>query len=49
VKYEDQLKTNAKAMVAAGKGLLAADESAATAEKRLTAVGLESTEVVRRE
>jgi fructose-bisphosphate aldolase class I len=49
VKYEDQLKTNAKAMVAAGKGLLAADESAATAEKRLTAVGLESTEEVRRE
>lgn len=49
MKYEEQLKSTAKAMVAPGKGLLAADESAATAEKRLTAVGLESTEEIRRE
>lgn len=49
MKYEDQLKQTAQAMVAPGKGLLAADESAATAEKRLTAVGLEHTEEVRRQ
>ncbi len=49
MKYDQQLRDTANAMVAAGKGLLAADESAATAEKRLTAVGLESTEEVRRE
>lgn len=48
MKYEDQLKQTAKAMVVSGKGLLAADESAATAEKRLTAVGLEHTEEIRR-
>jgi fructose-bisphosphate aldolase class I len=46
--YDQQLRDTAKAMVAPGKGLLAADESNATAEKRLTAVGLESTEEVRR-
>jgi fructose-bisphosphate aldolase class I len=46
--YDQQLRDTAKAMVAPGKGLLAADESNATAEKRLTAVGLESTEDVRR-
>ncbi|HYH36082.1 MAG TPA: class I fructose-bisphosphate aldolase [Candidatus Saccharimonadales bacterium] len=48
MKYEDQLKQTAQAMVAPGKGLLAADESAATAEKRLTAVGLDHTEEIRR-
>lgn len=48
MKYDQQLRDTAKAMVAAGKGLLAADESAATAEKRLTAVGLEHTEEIRR-
>jgi fructose-bisphosphate aldolase class I len=48
MKYDQQLRDTAKAMVAPGKGLLAADESAATAEKRLTAVGLEHTEEVRR-
>lgn len=48
MQYEQQLKDTAKAMVAAGKGLLAADESAPTADKRLTAVGLESTAEVRR-
>lgn len=49
MKYDQQLRDTAKAMVATGKGLLAADESSATAEKRLTAVGLEHTEEVRRE
>jgi fructose-bisphosphate aldolase, class I len=48
MKYEDQLRQTAKALVAPGKGLLAADESSATAEKRLTAVGLEHTEEIRR-
>jgi fructose-bisphosphate aldolase class I len=46
--YDQQLRDTAKAMVAPGKGLLAADESNPTAEKRLTAVGLESTEEIRR-
>lgn len=46
---QQQLKDIAKAMVAPGKGLLAADESSATANTRLTAVGLDSTEEVRRE
>jgi fructose-bisphosphate aldolase class I len=49
MKYDQQLRQTAKAMVAPGKGLLAADESAGTANKRLTAVGLESTEEIRRE
>ncbi len=49
MKYDQQLRDNAKAMVATGKGLLAADESSPTANKRLTAVGLESTEEIRRE
>lgn len=48
MKYEQQLKDTARAMVAPGKGLLAADESSATADKRLTAVGLESTPENRR-
>src|SRR5438309_7395588 len=38
----------ARAMVAAGKGLLAADESAGTAKKRFDSVGVESTEENRR-
>ena len=38
----------ARAMVAPGKGLLAADESAGTAKKRFDAVGVESTEENRR-
>ena len=38
----------ARAMVAPGKGLLAADESAGTAKKRFDAVGVESTEETRR-
>jgi fructose-bisphosphate aldolase class I len=38
----------ARAMVAPGKGLLAADESAGTAKKRFDSVGVESTEENRR-
>lgn len=48
MKYDQQLRDTAKALVAPGKGLLAADESSATADKRLTAVGLESTAEIRR-
>ncbi len=48
MKFEDQLKSTAKGMVASGKGLLAADESNATATKRLEAVGIDSTEENRR-
>lgn len=48
MKYDQQLCDTAKAMVAPGKGLLAADESSGTADKRLMSVGLESTEEVRR-
>jgi len=39
----------AKSLVAAGKGLLAADESNASCEKRFDAVGVECTEDTRRE
>jgi len=48
MKYEDQLKATVKAMLAPGKGLLAADESSATAAKRFEAVGIENTEENRR-
>jgi fructose-bisphosphate aldolase class I len=48
MQYEDQLKTTVKAMMAAGKGLLAADESNATAAKRFESVGIENTEENRR-
>lgn len=44
----DQLIATAKAMVASGKGLLAADESSGTADKRFASVGIESTEENRR-
>ncbi len=43
----DELMTIAARMVAPGKGLLAADESAPTIAKRLAAVGVESTEATR--
>lgn len=46
--YQDQLTDNAKAMVASGKGLLAADESSGTADKRFASVGIESSEENRR-
>jgi fructose-bisphosphate aldolase class I len=42
------LAETAKALVAAGKGILAADESSGTIAKRLGAVGVESTEENRR-
>ncbi len=46
--YDQQLKDTAKAMVASGKGLLAADESSGTADKRFASVGIESSEENRR-
>ena len=48
-KHADELKGTARAMVAPGKGLLAADESNRTASKRLEAVGIESSEETRRQ
>lgn len=42
------LKTTAKAMVSRGKGIIAADESAGTCQKRFDAVGLSCTEETRR-
>lgn len=44
----DVLKQTAKAMVAAGKGIIAADESASTCQKRFDSVGIECTEENRR-
>jgi fructose-bisphosphate aldolase, class I len=44
-----ELNRVANAMVAPGKGLLAADESAATAKKRFDAIGVECTEENRRD
>ncbi len=43
-----ELSATAQAMVAKGKGLLAADESAGTIAKRFAKIGLESTEANRR-
>jgi fructose-bisphosphate aldolase class I len=43
-----QLETVARALVAAGKGILAADESFPTIKKRLGQIGVESTEETRR-
>lgn len=42
------LEDTARALVAPGKGILAADESTGTMEKRLSSVGVESTEERRR-
>ncbi len=44
----EQLIQNARKMVAAGKGIIAADESANTCKKRFDAVGIESNEENRR-
>jgi fructose-bisphosphate aldolase class I len=44
----DTMATTANALVAPGKGILAADESAPTIAKRFASVGLESTEPLRR-
>ena len=46
--HADELRGTARALVAAGKGILAADESTGTMDKRLEAVEVESTEGVRR-
>jgi fructose-bisphosphate aldolase class I len=45
----NDLKEVAQAMVAPGKGVLAADESTGTATKRFDAVGIESTDTSRRD
>ena len=44
----DTLKSIAKMMVVVGKGIIAADESAGTCEKRFAAVGVPCTEDNRR-
>jgi fructose-bisphosphate aldolase class I len=44
----EQLEGIARALVAPGKGILAADESSGTIEKRFAAIGVESTEESRR-
>ncbi len=44
----DILKQTAKTMVASGKGIIAADESATTCKKRFDAVGVDCTEETRR-
>ena len=45
----DELNKVAQAMVAPGRGILAADESSGTIKKRFDAIGVESTEDTRRE
>ena len=45
----NQLVKTANAMVAKGKGILAADESSGTIKKRFDAIGVESTESARRD
>jgi fructose-bisphosphate aldolase class I len=46
---KDELARVAKAMVAKGKGILAADESSGTIKKRFDAIGVDSTETARRD
>jgi fructose-bisphosphate aldolase class I len=46
---QDELQKTAKAMVSSGRGLLAADESDKTCQKRFDSVGVECTEETRRE
>jgi len=46
--YEQELVAIAKAMVAPGKGILAADESYGTANKRFEKLGIPTTEEMRR-
>ena len=46
---KEQLVKIANAMVAKGKGILAADESSATIKRRFDAIGVESTEANRRD
>jgi fructose-bisphosphate aldolase class I len=45
----DELNKIAQAMVASGRGILAADESSGTIKKRFDAIGVESTEDMRRD
>src|SRR6202142_2425064 len=45
----DELNKGARAMVAPGKGILAADESGGTIKKRFDAIDVESTEDSRRD
>jgi fructose-bisphosphate aldolase, class I len=45
----DDLRSTARAMVAPGKGILAADESTGTIEKRFAAIGVPNTEMNRRD
>jgi fructose-bisphosphate aldolase class I len=45
----DELNKVAQAMVTSGKGILAADESSGTIKKRFDAIGVESTEDMRRD
>ncbi|HEX7259982.1 MAG TPA: class I fructose-bisphosphate aldolase, partial [Candidatus Saccharimonadia bacterium] len=47
--HAEQLKKTAQAMMAEGKGLLAADESTATIAKRFESVGMENSEEHRRQ
>src|SRR3989475_12198311 len=44
----NELETTARALVAEGKGILAADESTGTIKKRFDSIGIESTEETRR-
>jgi fructose-bisphosphate aldolase, class I len=46
---KDQVARTAQALVAGGKGILAADESSATIKKRFDAIGVESTPESRRD
>src|SRR5258706_12677847 len=46
---KDELVRTAKAMVAKGKGILAADESSGTIKKRFDAIGIESSDSSRRD
>lgn len=48
LEHRDALVTTARAMVAQGKGILAADESTGTITKRFASIGVESTPVNRR-
>ena len=46
---KEELIETARAMVAPGKGILAADESSGTIKSRFDAIGVESTEQNRRD
>src|SRR5690606_32621672 len=45
----ERIEDIAQAMVAKGKGILAADESSGTIKKRFDSIGVESTETTRRD